>query len=107
MVAAEHLYNFPVPLAAVVDNAADLDKDTFAHELPLLDRLPMYWSFWMQVYQAIKYLTGDEQTCSLHLLYTAGLSVTVEVRVCSTAGEAAMWSLLRSETMSAADKSSF
>ena len=50
LVAAEHLYNFPVPLAAYTDSAADLDKTSFEHELPLLDRLSMVWSFWLQVY---------------------------------------------------------
>ena len=103
MVAAEHLYNFPVTLAAYTDSVADLDKTSFEHELPLLDRYPIVWSFWLQVYHTIKQLIGDEKTSNLHLLYTAFLSVTVEVRVCMSVGEAALWSAQRSETMSSSD----
>ena len=103
MVAAEHLYNFPVTLATYTDSVADLDKDSFEHELPLLDRYPIVWSFWLQVYRTIKQLVGDEKTSNLHLLYTAFLSVTLEVRVGMTIGEAALWSTQRSETMSSSD----
>ena len=80
-------YFFQLP--AFVSKATDLDKGAFEHELPLLDRHAMVYSFWLQVYHTLTKLKGEEKTSNLHILYTAGMSVTVEVRVGLSLGEAA------------------
>ena len=104
LIAAEHLLNFPFPLAAVVGTAKDLEKDSFEHTLALIDRYAVVWAFWLQVYRTITALAGYEKTANLHQLYTILLSVTVEVRVGLNAGETAIWTVHRSEGMAAAEK---
>ena len=61
IVPVKELYNFPLNLAAFVDTAGHLDKARFQHELPLLDRFPVVWAFWLQVYHTLTKLTGGEK----------------------------------------------
>ena len=103
VIGAAYLYAFPCSLAVVVEEIDVLSKASFQQELPLLDRHAVIWAYWLQVYHAVTVLKGDEKTSNLHQLYTAGMSVTVEVRVGLSLSDAAVWSGDRSETFASLD----